>query len=480
VNWGVFTPAGAALRQANKEVEIMPQIVPEPYRIKAVEPIRLTTRAEREASLAAAGYNIFFVQSEDVYIDLLTDSGTSAMSDAQWAALMVGDEAYACCRNYDSLKDAVSGIFGFRYFLPTHQGRAAEKILFAATVKSGDYVPNNTHFDTTRANIEAVGGQAVDLPIAEGLVPTSHCSFKGNMDVESLRHFIEDVGAQRIPLAMLTITNNSAGGQPVSLANIRAVKEVLSEHGIPLFIDACRYAENVYFIKQREAGCGDKTTLEIAREIFSCADGCTMSAKKDGLVNIGGFLAMNDEHLYQQASQLLILWEGFITYGGLAGRDLEAMARGLWEALDERYLRHRIGQVRYLAERLLEQGVPILEPPGGHAVYLDARRFLPHIPQAQLPGQALVAHLYLEGGIRAVEIGSVMFARKDETTGEWTYPELELVRLAIPRRVYTQTHLDYVADVIVELYHKRDQICGMRYTYEPPLLRHFTARFEFV
>lgn len=458
----------------------MPRLVPEPYRIKVVEPIHLTTRAEREAILATAGYNIFFVKSDDVYIDLLTDSGTAAMSDAQWAGLMVGDEAYACCRNYYTLKDAIAEIFGFRYFMPTHQGRAAEKVLFAAKVTPGDYVPSNTHFDTTRANIEHLGGRAVDLPIAEGHDPTSQHPFKGNMDVQRLKRFIEDVGSQRIPLAMLTITNNSGGGQPVSLANIHAVKEVLSQYGIPLFIDACRYAENAYFIKLREQGYAHKTPLEIAREIFSYADGCTMSAKKDGLANIGGFLAMNDEKLYQRASQLLILWEGFVTYGGLAGRDLEAVARGLREALDERYLQHRIGQVQYLGERLLEQGVPILEPPGGHAIYLDARRFLPHIPQEQLPGQALVAHLYLEGGIRAVEIGSVMFASKDEATGRWQYPELELVRLAIPRRVYTQTHLDYVADVVGELYRKREQIRGMRYTYEPPFLRHFTARFAFV
>ncbi len=458
----------------------MPRIVPEPYRIKVVEPLRRTTRRERETILSAAGYNLFFVDSQDVYIDLLTDSGTSAMSDSQWAGLMIGDEAYACCGNFGTLKQAVSEIFGFRFFLPTHQGRAAEKVLFAAAVQAGDYVPSNTHFDTTRANIEAVGAHAVDLVIPEGLMPSVQHPFKGNMDVERLERFIEEIGADRIPLAMLTITNNSGGGQPVSLQNVRAVKEVLAGYDIPLFIDACRHAENAYFIKQREPGYQDKSVLEIAREVFSYADGCTMSGKKDGLVNIGGFLAMNDETLYQQASQWLILWEGFVTYGGLAGRDLEAMARGLREALDERYLEHRIGQVSYLAGRLLERGVPIVEPPGGHAVYLDARRFLPHIPQSQLPGQALVAHLYLEGGIRAVEIGSVMFAHRDEESGEWIYPELELVRLAIPRRVYTQSHLDYVADVIIDLFTKRQQIHGMRFTYEAPLLRHFTARFEFV
>jgi tyrosine phenol-lyase len=458
----------------------MPHLVPEPYRIKVVEPIRQTTREERGALLSAAGYNLFAIKSDDVYVDLLTDSGTAAMSDSQWAGLMVGDEAYAYCRNYFSLKDSVSDIFGFRHFLPTHQGRAAEKVLFAAALKTGDHVPSNTHFDTTRANIEMAGGHAVDLVIAEGLDPTNLHPFKGNMDVERLKRFVDEVGADKIPLAMLTITNNSGGGQPVSLANIREVKQVLAAHGIPLFIDACRYAENAYFIKQRETGYVAKTTLEIAREIFSYADGCTMSAKKDGLANIGGFLAMNDEKLYQKASQLLILWEGFITYGGLAGRDLEAVARGLREALDERYLEHRIGQVHYLAERLLEAGVPIVEPPGGHAVYLDARRFLSHIPQSELPGQSLVASLYLEGGIRAVEIGSVMFAHKDEQTGEWRYPELELVRLAIPRRVYTQSHLDYVADTVIKLYKKRQRLRGMRYSYKPPFLRHFTARFEFV
>jgi len=454
-------------------------MVPEPYRIKVVEPIHLTTHDERQTLLSAAGYNLFSIRSEDVYIDLLTDSGTAAMSDNQWAGMMVGDEAYAYCRNYFSLKDAISGIFGFHHFLPTHQGRAAEKVLFAAKLKPGDYVPSNTHFDTTHANIEAVGAHAIDLPVPEGLNPTDQSPFKGNMDVERLRNLIAEVGPARIPLAMLTITNNSGGGQPVSLANIREVKQVLAESRIPLFIDACRYAENAYLVREREPGCSQRSLKDIAAEFFSLADGCTMSAKKDGLANIGGFLAMNDDDLFARVSQLLILWEGFLTYGGLAGRDLEAIARGLREALDERYMEHRIGQVRYLAERLLEAGVPILEPPGGHAVYLDARRFLPHIPQEQLPGQALTAQLYLAGGIRAVEIGSVMNATRDES-GNWQYPQLELVRLAIPRRVYTQTQLDYVAEVIVELYQRRQTIRGMRYTYEPPFLRHFTARFEFV
>ena len=458
----------------------MAEFVPEPFRIKTVEPIKITTRAERAEILAQVGYNPFLVRAEDIYVDLLTDSGTSAMSDNQWAGLMRGDESYAGCRNYFHLEAAIREIFGFEYFVPTHQGRAAENVLFACLVRPGLQVPNNTHFDTTRANVEARGGVAVDLAIDEGHDPTSHYPFKGNLDLTKLRAFIERVGPENIPLGMTTITNNSIGGQPVSMQNIRETAGLLHEYGIPFFIDACRYAENSYFIKLREPGYADKSTLGIAREIFSYADGCTMSAKKDALVNIGGFLCMNDRELFEQASQELILREGFPTYGGLAGRDLEAIARGLWEGLDETYLAYRLGHTKYLADRLIEGGVPLVEPPGGHAIYIDALRFLPDMPRDQFPGQALAVGLYQEGGIRGAEIGSVMFAHKDERTGETIYPEMELLRLAIPRRVYTQSHLDYVADTIIGLHEKRDKLRGVRIVYETRFLRHFTARFELV
>src|SRR5574341_162095 len=458
----------------------MPNLPAEPFRIKVVEPIRRTTRQEREHFLMAAGYNTFKLAAEDVYIDLLTDSGTSAMSDYQWAGIMQGDESYAGARNYYHLEETVEKIFGFRHFVPTHQGRAAEHILCAVLVERGMFIPNNNHFDTTGANIRAVGGQPVDLVIDEARDPGCYHPFKGNMDIRKLREFIEQTGPERIPFGMITITNNAGGGQPVSMVNIHAVADTYHRYGIPFFIDACRYAENAYFIKLREDGYADHSPLEIAQEMFSVADGCTMSAKKDGLVNIGGLLCVNDDDLFESIRQTLILREGFATYGGLAGRDLEAMARGLEEALDEEYLACRLSQTEYLGNGLLENGIPIVQPPGGHAIYIDAGAFLPHIPRDQFPGQALVIDLYLAGGIRAVELGSVAFAYPDPATHRIVHPPLELVRLAIPRRVYTQSHLAFVIETLAEIAHHRAALRGVQIVKEPALLRHFTAEFEVV
>lgn len=458
----------------------MPNLPAEPFRIKVVEPIRRTTRQEREHFLMAAGYNTFKLAAEDVYIDLLTDSGTSAMSDYQWAGIMQGDESYAGARNYYHLEETVEKIFGFRHFVPTHQGRAAEHILCAVLVERGMFIPNNNHFDTTGANIRAVGGQPVDLVIDEARDPGCYHPFKGNMDIRKLREFIEQTGPERIPFGMITITNNAGGGQPVSMVNIHAVADTYHRYGIPFFIDACRYAENAYFIKLREDGYADHSPLEIAQEMFSVADGCTMSAKKDGLVNIGGLLCVNDDDLFESIRQTLILREGFPTYGGLAGRDLEAMARGLEEALDEEYLAYRLSQTEYLGNGLLENGIPIVQPPGGHAIYIDAGAFLPHIPRDQFPGQALVIELYLAGGIRAVELGSVAFAYPDPATHRIVHPPLELVRLAIPRRVYTQSHLAFVIETLAEIAHHRAALRGVQIVKEPALLRHFTAEFEVV
>ncbi len=439
----------------------------EPFKIKSVEPIRWTTRAEREALLKKAHYNVFQLPAEDVLIDLLTDSGTAAMSTHQWAAMMEGDESYAGGKSFERFQRAVQGIFGYKHVIPTHQGRAAERILFSVMCKKGDVVPNNTHFDTTRANVEFVGAEAADLPIPEGRQPAAQHPFKGNMDVTAFEQLIARVGRERVPLVMLTITNNSGGGQPVSMENARAVSAVCRKHGIPFYFDACRYAENAYFIKLREKGYESKTPKEIAQEMFALADGCTMSAKKDGLANIGGFLCTNDDELAQREKNLLILTEGYPTYGGLAGRDLDAIAVGLEEALEEDYLRYRIVSTAYLGKHIAEAGVPIVEPPGGHAIYIDARAFLPHIPPAEFPGVTLACELYLEGGIRGVEIGSLMFGAA---------AKMDLVRLAIPRRVYTQSHVDYVVEVILEVWKRRQQIRGLELTYEAPYLRHFTAR----
>ena len=456
----------------------MPTHPPEPFRIKMVEPIELIEKEERRSALANAGYNLFGLQAADIFIDLLTDSGTGAMSQEQWSAIMLGDESYAGSRSYQRLAKTIGHIFGFEFFLPTHQGRAAENILCSVLLAEHQSIPSNTHFDTTDANIRAKNAHPVNLVIDEAYDPKYDHPFKGNMDLIKLENFIAQTGAENIPFGMLTITNNAGGGQPVSLENIQSVSKIYKKNHVPFFIDACRYAENSFFIKLRETGYENKSTLEIAQEIFSYADGATMSAKKDAHVNIGGFLAMNDQLLYQQAGNELILREGFITYGGLAGRDLDAIAVGLKEGLDERYLAYRLNQTAYLAEKLIDIDIPILQPPGGHAVYLDAKSFFPQIPQFEFPAHALCVEMYLEGGIRSVEIGSVMFAHTDQKTGETIFPQLELVRLAIPRRVYTQSHLDYVADVLKKIAVGKDSVRGLKIIYEPELLRHFTAQFQ--
>lgn len=448
----------------------------EPHRVKVIEPIRLTTRAERERLLAAAGRNLFALRAEDVLIDLLTDSGTAAMSAEQWAAMMRGDESYAGSRSYFRFEAAVREIFGYRHVIPTHQGRASERILFS-TLEAGEVVPNNTHFDTTRANIEAHGAEALDLVIAEGRVPASTHPFKGNIDLARLERVLAEQ-ADRVPLVMLTVTNNSGGGQPVSLENIRATAALCRRHAVPLYLDACRFAENAFFIKLREPGQGGRSVLDIAREMASLSDGCTMSAKKDGLANIGGFIGTNDDALAERMRNVLILTEGFPTYGGLAGRDLDAIAQGLREVLDEDYLTYRIRSTAYLGEKIAEAGVPIVQPPGGHAIYIDAGAMLPHVPALQYPGQALGCELYLAGGVRGSEIGSVMFGRRPD--GSERPADLELLRLAIPRRAYTQSHIDYVVEVVLHVFERRAAIRGLRIVHEAPALRHFTARFEHV
>ncbi len=445
----------------------------EPFRIRTVEPIRQSTRAERLNALRSAHYNPFLLHSTDVLIDLLTDSGTGALSANQWSAMMQSDESYAGARSFFAFESAIQEITGLKHVLPTHQGRAAERILFTTICRSGDVVPNNTHFDTTRANIEDRGAMALDLPIPEGREPATIHPFKGNMDLDALEATLTK-HAGRVPIVMLTVTNNSGGGQPVSMANIRGVHEVCRRHGVPFFLDACRFAENAWFIKMREPGYADRTPAEIAREMFSHADGCTMSAKKDGMANIGGFLAINDDSLATRCRNNLILTEGFVTYGGLAGYDLEAVAVGIREALSADYLRYRIRSIEYLAEKLTAVGVPTVQPAGGHALYIDARAMLPHIPQSAYPAWALSCVLYLEGGIRGVEIGSVMFGLQPD--GSEKPSAMELVRLAFPRRVYTQSHVDYVAEVIAHVQRRAGAIRGMRIVDQPPALRHFTAR----
>jgi tryptophanase len=449
----------------------------EPFRVQSVHPIRMSSRDERERLVREAGYNVFRIPARDVIVDLLTDSGTGAMSSEQWAAVMRGDESYAGSESFYRFEAAVRDIYGFRHVIPTHQGRAAERILFQTVCRPGHVVPNNTHFDTTRANVEFAGARALDLPCPEARELGVPRPFKGNMDLDALEALLRERHAD-IPLVMLTVTNNSGGGQPVSMANILGAARICREHGIPLYIDACRFAENAWFIRNHEEGYAGKSYLEIAREMFSLADGCTMSAKKDGLANIGGFLATNDERLARQEVELLILTEGFPTYGGMAGRDLDAIAVGLYEVLEPDYLEYRMASTRYLGRHIADHGVPIVEPPGGHAIYIDAAALCPHIPSLELPGISLTVELYREAGIRAVEIGTVMFGTEDSGTGRPTTAPHELVRLALPRRTYTQSHVDYVVEAILDVYARRNAMRGYRIVEAPKTLRHFTARFE--
>ncbi len=453
----------------------------EPFRIKVVEPIKKTTRVEREAFIHEADFNVFKLRAEEVYIDMLTDSGTSAMSSAQWAGVMVGDESYAGSKSFFNLRKSVQDIMGFPFVQPTHQGRAADFIMSQLYAKNGGYILGNLHFDSFKGHAEIAGSTPVDMIIEEGRTANSNPHpFKGNIDIKKVEHFIAEHGASQIPLIIITVTSNGNGGQPVSMENIRKVSAIAKAHGIPLMIDAARFAENCYFIKKRELGYKDKTIHEISLELFSYADGCVMSSKKDGLVNIGGFICTRHEELFPTINQLAIINEGFVTYGGMSGRDLEALAIGMYEGIQEDYLEYRIDQVAYLGEQLSKRGVPIILPTGGHGVYVDAQKFYPHIPQSEFPGQAMVIELYKTAGVRGVELGSCAFSKKDPKTGKVIFPDLELVRLTVSRRVYTNRHMDVVVNALADVYERRDQMKGLKLTYEGPIisLRHFTAKFE--